>query len=102
MNRSWWFVIAVGTACMAMRVIPALLLPEGEVARVSRAVGFAVPAMLVALVVTQVGLHSVSLRSALPLVTGIAAATALAWLRAPLLAVLVGSAAVTGGLRLIT
>jgi branched-subunit amino acid transport protein len=92
-------VVALAAVCVAMRITAPLLLGERRPpARLDSSLGFAVPALLAALVVT--GTLVEGQRVVLdPRLAGVAAATAIAAARGPLLAAVVAAAVVTAGLR---
>ena len=102
MNETWIVIVAVGTMTIALKAVgPVLLggkpLPE----HLTGIVGLLAPALLAALVVTQVlgGDEEIVLDARL---VGLAAAVVALLLRAPLLVVVIAAAASTAVVRLFT
>jgi len=101
-NETWIVIVAVGTMTIALKAVgPVLLggkpLPE----HLTGIVGLLAPALLAALVVTQVlgGDEEIVLDARL---VGLAAAVVALLLRAPLLVVVIAAAASTAVVRLFT
>ena len=102
MNETWIVIVAVGVMTIALKAVgPVLLggkpLPE----HLTGIVGLLAPALLAALVVTQVlgGDEEIVLDARL---VGLAAAVVALLLRAPLLVVVIAAAAATAVVRLFT
>lgn len=102
MSEMWIVIVAVGTMTIALKAVgPVLLggkpLPE----HLTGIVGLLAPALLAALVVTQVlgGDEEIVLDARL---VGLAAAVVALLLRAPLLVVVIAAAASTAVVRLFT
>ena len=93
-------VLALAAVCVAMRTTVPLLLGERRPARLDRALAFAVPSLLAALVVTGTLVEG---REVVvdPRLAGVAAATAVAAARGPLLAAVIAAALVTAALRML-
>ena len=94
----WVAVLALAAVSVAMRITAPLLLGERRPERFDRALAFAVPSLLAALVVTGTLVEG---RGVVldPRLAGVAAATTLAAARAPLLVTVLAAAVVTAGLR---
>ena len=102
MNRVWLAVVIVGAATIAIKAVGPVLLGGRELPpRVGNLVALAAPALLAALVVTQAvgGDRKLVFDARL---TGLAAGALAVRLRAPLVVVMVVSAAVTAVVRLLT
>ena len=95
---AWFTVLALAAVSVAMRVTAPLLLGERRPERLDRSLTFAVPTLLAALVVTGTLVEG---REVVldPRLAGVAAATATAAARAPLLVAVLVAAVVTAGLR---
>ena len=94
----WFTVLALAAVSVAMRVTAPLLLGERQPERLDRSLTFAVPTLLAALVVTGTLVEGSDVVLD-PRLAGVAAATATAAARAPLLVAVLVAAVVTAGLR---
>ena len=100
MNAVWIVVLAVGAATVALKAVGPVLLGGRELpAALTGVVGLLAPALLAALVVTQVAAGEEYEVVADARLLGLAAAAVALLLRAPLLLVIVAAAAVTAAAR---
>lgn len=100
MTEPWVIVVGVGVATIAIKGAGPVLLGGRELpTSITRVVGLLAPALLAALVVTQVFADGTSLVLD-ERVAGLGAALAALLLRAPLLVVVIVAAAVTALVRL--
>jgi branched-subunit amino acid transport protein len=102
MSSVWTAVLVIGAATILLKATgPLLLGPRTLPPRLMSLVALLAPALLAALVVTQAvgGNHKIVLDARLP---GLGAGAAAAFLRAPLLAVIVIAATTTALVRALT
>ena len=103
MTDAWFVVAAVGVATVAFKAAGPVFLGRRELP--PRALGLVevlAPAMLAALVVTQLVGGDRELVLDAPRLLGVAVAGVALWLRAPLIAVIVVAGATAGLARLLT
>jgi branched-subunit amino acid transport protein len=95
---AWSTVLALAAVCVAMRITAPLLLGGRRPARIERALTFAVPALLAALVVSGTLVEAGEIVPG-PRLAGVTAAAAVAAARGPLPACVLVAAIVSACLR---